>query len=39
LFLGSGPVAFAIGRRRWLLAFPLAVVVIWAVGVAIAYAT
>jgi hypothetical protein len=36
LFLGSGPVAYWIGRRRWLLALPLIGLVVWVMGIGIA---
>ncbi len=39
LFFGSGPVAYWIARRRWLLALPLICLAAWGIGVAIAYAT
>jgi hypothetical protein len=39
LFLGSGPVAYWIARRRWLLALPLIGVAVWGIGSVIAYAT
>jgi hypothetical protein len=39
LYLGSGPVAYWIARRRWLLALPLIGLAVWGIGVLIAYAT
>jgi hypothetical protein len=39
LFLGSGPVAYWIARRRWLLALPLMGLAVWGIGIVIAYAT
>ena len=39
LFVGSGPVAYWIGRRRWLMALPLAGLCIWGLGAAVAYRT
>jgi len=38
LFAASGPVAFAIGRRRWLLALPGVVVAFWLIGVLLSFA-
>lgn len=35
LFLGSGPVAYWIGRRRWLLALPLIGLLMWVMGIGI----
>lgn len=39
LFFGSGPVAYRIARRRWLLALPLIGLGLWGMGALIAYAT
>ena len=39
LFLGSGPVAFWIGRRRWLFGLPLLGLAAWGVGIVVAYVT
>jgi hypothetical protein len=39
LFVLSGPVAYWIGRRRWLFALPIGLVIAWAVGVVVAAIT
>lgn len=39
LFIGSAPVAYAIGQRRWLLVMPVLGASAWLLGVAIAVAT
>jgi hypothetical protein len=39
LYLGSGPVAYLIARRRWLLTLPLLGLIAWGCGISIAYVT
>ena len=39
LFVGGGPVAFMLSRRRWTLLLPLLALVVWICGVGVAAIT